>query len=152
MSNKTKGFTLIELLIIVGLFAVVVAMAIPQLQSTLSGERLITSRDNLAAELNMARTLSVSRNAIYEFRVDTAAGTYQIIDIEDTGNPPRGLKQLDPGISLGNVPTTPLRFFARGYCTGGSLVLVSIDGNSCTLAVNRSGNVQVGDVNAYETY
>jgi len=151
MSIGTKGFTLMELLIIVGLFAVVVAMAVPQLQSTLSGERLVTSIDNLAAELNMARTLSVSRNATYEIRIDTSAGTYQIIDTEDPGNPPRGMKQLDPGISLGNVPTTPIRFFSRGYSTGGSVVLVSVSGNSCSLTVNRSGHVQVGDIRSYET-
>ncbi|MFH1965198.1 MAG: prepilin-type N-terminal cleavage/methylation domain-containing protein, partial [Acidobacteriota bacterium] len=77
MYKGTKGFTLIELLIIVGLFAVVAAMAIPQIQATLDGERLVTSRDNLAAELDMARTLAVSRNATYEIQVDTAAGTYQ---------------------------------------------------------------------------
>ena len=151
MRNKVRGFTLIELLIVVGLFAIVVVMAIPQLQTTLAGDRLLTSRDNLAAELNLARTLAVSRNAIYEFRLDASAGTYQIIDIEDPGNPPRSQKQLDPGINLANVPISRIRFFARGHSTGGSIVLVSATGNVCALTVNQSGHVGVGDIRAYDT-
>lgn len=151
MRNNVRGVTLIELLIVVSLFAVVVVMAIPQLQSTLAGDRLLTSRDNLAAELEMARIMAVSRNATYEFRVDTSAGTYQIIDFEDPGNPPRSQKQLDPGVSFGNVPVSQIRFFARGHSTGGSLVLVSATGNLCALTVNQSGHVGVGDIRAYET-
>lgn len=151
MRNATKGFTLIELLIIVGLFAVVAAMAIPQMQATLDGERLLTSRDNLAAELDLARTLAVSRNATYEIQVNARTGTYQILDTEDPNNPPRSQKQLEPGINLGNVSAAPIRFFARGYSSGGSLVLVSAGGNACTIAVSRSGQVQAGDIRAYET-
>ena len=151
MRNYTKGFTLIELLIIVGLFAVVAAMAIPQIQSSLDGERLLTSRDNLAAELELARTLAVSRNATYEIQVDARTGTYQIVDTEDRNNPPRSQKQLEPGINLGNVPAAPIRFFARGYSTGGAVVLVSAVGRACTLTVSRSGHVQAGDIRAYET-
>lgn len=152
MFRGVKGFTLIELLIVVGLLAVVATMAIPQLQSSLDGDRMLASRDNLAAELNLARTMAVSRNATYEIQFDSAARTYQIIDIEDPGNPPRSIKQLDPGIFLGNIPVSPLRFFARGYSTGGSVLLVSSVGNSCSLVVNRSGRVQLGDISAYERY
>lgn len=151
MDNGSKGFTLIELLIIAGLFAVVAAMAIPQIQATLDGERLVTSRDNLAAELDMARTLAVSRNATYEIQVDSAAGTYQIVDTEDPANPPRSPRQLDPGISLGNNPNPPIRFFARGYSTGGFIVLVSAGGNASTVTVSRSGRVQAGGIVAYGT-
>ena len=149
MYKVTKGFSLIELLIVVGLFAVVTAMAIPQIQATLDGERLVTSRDNLAAELDLARTMAVSRNVTYEIQLDTSAGTYQIVDTEDTNSPPRSLKQLEPGIILANNPNPPIRFFARGYSTGGSVVLVSARGNACTLTINRSGQVQAGDIMAY---
>ena len=145
MRNKVRGVSLIELLIVVSLFAVVVVMAIPQLQSTLAGDRLLTSRDNLAAELDMARIMAVSRNATYEFRLDTSAGTYH------PGNPPRSQKQLDPGISFGNVPVSRIRFFARGHSTGGSIVLVSATGNLCALTVNQSGHIGVGDIRAYGT-
>ena len=152
MRKDTKGFTLVELLIVVGLLAVVVTMAVPQLQSSLDGDRMLTSRDNLAAELNLARTMAVSRNATYEIRFDTSARTYQVIDTEDTANPPRSAKQLDPGVNFGNIPVSPLRFFARGYSTGGNVVLVSTAGTSCSLAVNRSGRVQIGDINSYGRY
>ena len=152
MSSYGKGFTLIEMLIIVGLFAVVVAMAIPQLQTTLASDQLLSSRDNLAAEMNLARTMAVSRSTTYEMGLDASAGTYQIIDPEDVNNPPRSLKMLDQGILMGNVSATPIRFFARGHSTGGSIILISTIGNACVLTVNRSGHVDVGDIRSYEEF
>jgi len=146
MRKGAKGFTLIELLVVVGLFAVVVAMAIPQLETSLAGDRLLTSRDNLAAELNVARTMAVSRNATYEIQFDTRRGTYQVMDVEDLENPPRGEKQLDQGVSLVTVPATPLRFFARGHSTGGTIDMVSTAGTICTLTVNRTGHIQIGSI------
>lgn len=153
MHKAVKGFSLFELLIIVGLFGVVVAMAVPQLQTGLAGDRMLTTRDNLAAELNLARTLAISRNATYEIQFDASENTYQIIDVADPLNPPRSAKQLDPGINLGNFSATPIRFFARGHSTGGNIVLVSTSGSTCALTINRSGHVQIGSIRAYnETY
>lgn len=151
MDMRGRGFTLIEMLIVVALFAVLVVMAVPQIQSALSGDRLLSSRDNLAAEIDLARGLAISRNATYEIQIDPQAGTYQVIDVEDPNNPPRGIKQLDPGIAVVNSSGAPIRFFARGYSTGGSIVLVSNMGNACTLTINRAGHVQAGDIVGYET-
>lgn len=150
MFEKNKGFSLIELLVIVAILAVVVAMAIPQVQTSMAGDRLLTSRDNLAAELNLARTLAISRNATYEIEFDSSAGTYQIIDVVDPENPPRAAKQLENGVALGNVPASPIRFFARGYSTGGNIVLVSSAGSACALTINRSGNVEIGSIRSNE--
>jgi Tfp pilus assembly protein FimT len=149
MNKNIKGFSLLEMLIVVALFMAAVAMAVPQIRTSLAGDRLVTSVDQMAAELNMARTLAVSRNATYEFQLDTAARTYQIVDPQDPGNPPRAVKQLGLGVVIAASPPTAIRFFARGHSSGGAIMLASESGTTCQVTVQPSGHVRVGRYGTY---
>ena len=150
MCKDNQGFTLFELLIVMAIFFAAAAVAVPQIQSSVSGERLLSSVDGLAAEINMARTMAVSRNTTYEMRFERGGDTFQIIDPEDPENPPRIAKSLGQNINFAAAPASNIRFFARGHSSGGNLVVASGTGSSCTVSILPSGHVQVGEFQAYE--
>jgi type II secretory pathway pseudopilin PulG len=150
MFKNKQGFSLFEMLIVLAFFFIAAAVAIPQIQSSVASDRLLVAADELAAEINLARTMAVSRNTTYEIQFTTGGNTFQVIDPEDPENPPRARKSLGPNVVIAAAPGANMRFFARGHCSGGSVMLISGAGSSCTLRILPTGHVQVGGFESYE--
>jgi prepilin-type N-terminal cleavage/methylation domain-containing protein len=144
----SRGFSLIELLIVIAAGTVVLAFAVPEMQRSLSASRLQTSATQLAAELNYARTISVSRNASFEVRFNSAERTFQILDTEDPANPPRVAKTLEPGITFASVAGGQVGFFPRGHAQAGVITLTNGFGQRINVVVRSSGMVEVQDFTA----
>jgi type II secretion system protein H len=72
------GFTLVEMMVLVGIFGLVVALAIPNVASYVRSNQLDTSVDRMAADLNLARTMSITNGRI--FRLTTTEGGYRLVD------------------------------------------------------------------------
>jgi type II secretion system protein H len=81
-----EGFTLIELLVVLAILAIAAAIVVPMASS--GGEmQLRAAAIMLAADLEYAKSMSISRGQRYQVVFDTNADTYRILD--EGGNPIR---------------------------------------------------------------
>lgn len=96
--QRSTGFTLVEAALCCLVLAILVGLAVPQLERSLSLFRLEAAADLVATELAAGRMLAVSRNWLYEMDCNTTNNTIQVIDPNNSNNHPR----LDRG-----APTNP---------------------------------------------
>jgi len=143
--NNDRGFTLVELMIVAAAAAVIIGVAVPQIQGSLRATRLESSANLIAYEIKMARTLAMTRNAVYEVTFDVQNRTIQVTDPADPENPPRTPKRLEPGIRFGYGPVTPIRFYPRGRADIASFQLVNDSGDVIYFFIEGSGKVHIGD-------
>lgn len=68
-SRASRGFTLIELLAVMAVIAIVIAFAVPAVNTTLKGSQLTQAGQLLGDQLSYARQLALSRNRTIEFRI-----------------------------------------------------------------------------------
>lgn len=74
-----RGLTLVELMVLIGILGLVTAMAIPQFASFTRSNQLATSADRLAADLQLARSLSIASGRVYRVMADLDG--YRIVDL-----------------------------------------------------------------------
>lgn len=142
-ARNSRGFSFVELMIVLALAAMVASFAVPSLQRSLASTRLQTSAVELAAELNFARTIALTRGAVFQLSVDSATGTYQVVDPADPDHPPRTAKRLESGIRFAATPSDPIEFRPRGFARGGTLRLADGFGNFVDVVVLSTGLVEV---------
>ncbi|MBI4454910.1 MAG: GspH/FimT family protein [Acidobacteria bacterium] len=140
--KRNLGFSALELVMALVVLAVLVAVALPTLGPMQRNYRVMTAASQVAGEIQTARLLAISRNASLQFSVDSATGSYRVIDPADTGNPPRTAKTLPDGVTFQTVPSQPLTFFARGNSQAG-IIRVGAETFSVQITVSTSGRVKV---------
>jgi len=64
----SPAFTMIELLVVMGVIAVILAMAVPAMQSMMTGNRLIQAADTLRNQLAFAQQEAIKDNEAIEVR------------------------------------------------------------------------------------
>jgi prepilin-type N-terminal cleavage/methylation domain-containing protein len=80
--SKQNGFTLIEIIIVIVIISIAALIAIPMLGS--AGDiQVRAAADMIAADLEYAKSMAVSRQKSYWVIFDTAAESYRLED--DTG-------------------------------------------------------------------
>ncbi|HUG44776.1 MAG TPA: GspH/FimT family pseudopilin [Acidobacteriota bacterium] len=146
-----RGYTFVELLLVLAAGAVIASVAVPQVQQSLSIYRLMSSASRLASELDYARTLAMSRNAVFQVAINPTTRTFQIVDEADLDHPPRSAHRLEAGIQFVNPPAQ-IRFFSRGHAQQGDVTLSDGWGSFITIEVSPSGLVRLGNVESNETY
>ncbi|GAB4140151.1 MAG: hypothetical protein Tsb009_09360 [Planctomycetaceae bacterium] len=80
------GFTLFELLIVISLLAILAAVAVPTFRAAETQSLESTAR-SIAADLRLARELSIQHNTNYTVTFNTAINAYEITHT-GTGTPP----------------------------------------------------------------
>ena len=75
------GFSLIEMMMVVLLIGLVAGIATPPMMRYLRSTQLQTQTDQLAADLQLARSLSIANGTVLQFSSTTAG--YQLIDTSD---------------------------------------------------------------------
>lgn len=99
--RNRRGFSLIELMVVIAIVGVIASISAPPIFRYLDSNRLQTDADRLAADLQYARTLSISQGSILRF-ASTPAG-YQLTN-PVTGDLIRE-KTFDHGMVLENNQT-----------------------------------------------
>jgi type II secretion system protein H len=91
MGRANTGFTLIELMIVLVIIGIAAAMAVPMISSGASFQ--IRSAANLvAADLEYAKSLAISRGRPYRVVFDAANESYRIEDSTNAAVAPPGRK------------------------------------------------------------
>lgn len=143
--QRPSGFTLIEAALCGLILAILVGLAVPQLERALSLYRLEASANLVASELTAGRALAVSRNWLYEIDCNTTNNTIQVIDPNDSNNHPRLAKSLNKGTSFDAIPAggSEIQFYAKGHARGGTIVVENTEGSSRSIVVSPSGKVEI---------
>ena len=156
-NSKNRGFTFLELMIVIAIFSIVAAIAIPNMLRWRTDANLRGSANNLRADLNMAKTMAVRENALvvvnffgnrYEIFVDNGAGLNSGNWTWDGDERKLVNRFLRTGVSIDLAGTTFLnsrtRFNTRGLPDQlGTVVLVSSGGDQNQISLNRMGRINL---------
>jgi prepilin-type N-terminal cleavage/methylation domain-containing protein len=161
LSNK-RGFSLPELMVIIGIIAIVGAIAVPMSISSISARRLSTSSLEMLALLEHARSSAIKRGEPVFVSIDPAQSSYRANVGSPTGDTVRTGK-LPAGITLQQPASDALpaafRFNSHGLpeaesspgawvLTRGKLQLS--DGGrhaNKTVSLNAGGNAKIERTN-----
>ena len=154
--RASGGFSFIELVVVIGLIGVISAISIPWFLTYVEAEKIRGAAREVAALLNQARQLAVTRNRSFSVDAQTApqnrmrfcsgaalpcpGGTVWV----DTATDANGWIQLDNNVRL--VLAQAVTFSALGAATpGGRLRVQQAQGTSCLdVVVSGSGRIQIG--------
>jgi len=79
LRNMHRGFTLVEIIIVVVIISIAAAIVVPMMSS--AGSLQIRSAGNMiAADLEYAKSMAISRAQRYSVEFDKTAETYRILD------------------------------------------------------------------------
>ncbi len=110
--RANRAFTLIELMIVVVIIGIAAAMAVPMVSSA-SSFQIRSAANVVAADLEYAKSMSISRGRSYSVVFNTTTKSYQIQDPNGTAVAPPGRKatvQFGEGTQLSNVAISDVSF------------------------------------------
>jgi prepilin-type N-terminal cleavage/methylation domain-containing protein len=88
-AHAVRGFSLVELLIVVALFTIVGAIAVPAITNMLAGMRVGAAARDVERELQTARQRAVAANRPMRVRFNCpASGQYRIVELIGTTDVP----------------------------------------------------------------
>jgi len=164
-SSRPRGFTLIEIIFVIGLWAVIAGIAVPQVLVAVDRQKAWAAARYLAARMAMARSYAVTRSAyvalrftrlgddvMFQMFVDGNRNGVRTLDIGSRVDAAIGvsvrLSELFPGVVIGistELGTDPVRigstnllsFTPLGTATPGTVYVRGRDG--LQLAVRVTG-------------
>jgi prepilin-type N-terminal cleavage/methylation domain-containing protein len=81
MKSSKSGFSLVELAVVVMIFLIVVAIAVPAVRRTTSAYQLDASGRNVATMLQRVRSAAVKNNTPYYAQYNSVAGPSEVIAV-----------------------------------------------------------------------
>lgn len=135
MRNR-KGFSLVEIIVMIGIFGLLSAIAIPAVNSYVRSNRLATTTDQMAADMQMVRSMSIANGRIYRLTATNVG--YTITD------PVSGdiIRDRNFHSSVGLTADATVNFFPWGMADAQIIVLTGDRGNR-TIQVLPTGTVEV---------
>ncbi|MHC4192712.1 MAG: GspH/FimT family pseudopilin [Planctomycetota bacterium] len=148
MRTKNSGFTIVEILIVVVILAIAAMMAVP-LASSAAGTQVRSAANMIAADLEYAKSMAISRGQNFSVAFDGASDTYRIEDQNGDVIPHpvkkgfdyvidfHGDSRLDK-VDISNVDfssTNRVAFDCLGSPDNGGVVTVQAGANTLTVAV-----------------
>ncbi len=87
LDTRAAGFTVMELVVVIGLMAIISAIAMPSFVSWLPSYRLSAGARQVAADLQLARMKAISRNTSYHLNFLTSSTYQPEYDNDNDGTP-----------------------------------------------------------------
>ena len=141
LTRNNAGFTLLELMATVGVFGILIAIAIPNLVSVLPRLRLSDAARQVATDLQHVRMKAIAQSIPYQISFSTATYVVQRCNgacIDDGGN-----MALPQGITV-TAPIAP-QFQPRGIVAAAATIKLSNGITDKWVCVKIVGRVNIQD-------
>ncbi len=140
-----RGFTLVELLVVLGIIALVIAVAAPIVSRGLPGAALKTATSDVANGLRRAQSAAIMSNSEVVFRVDVDDRRFTVGQEGEAQQLPA---ELTLSLVVGDSEAREsgiggIRFFPDGSSTGGQISL-AMDARRTNVSVDwLTGRIRV---------
>lgn len=130
------GLTLVEMLVTVTVLAILLAIVVPSIQTTLDRRRLIGAADNLLTDLRYAQSESVKRNEVFVMSLTQGtAWRYSILG-------PTGSNFASKTVTSSDYSGTSLTAGANAVTFDPKRATIALSGSSSTIAEITSARSQ----------
>lgn len=134
--HRPAGFTLVELCLLLVLFALLSALAVPSFSGVLARERARGTMNRLAAEIHLARALAARAGEPVRLRFEPEEGCARRYLIEaDDGAVLRSVEVGRDGVCLSSNVARPMHVNGRGMLSGSPRRLYAASGAAVDSAV-----------------
>jgi general secretion pathway protein H len=142
-----NGFTLIEVVVVLGVMALITAMALPMLTGAQSRENLQAAARTIAAALRSTRNLAMTDGHVEIFVIDTAHGLFRPAGSRTARRSPSDVQMLLTTTTDDRIDATTgsIRFFADGSATGGAVHLSNGKASLDVLVDWLTGYITIGN-------
>ena len=139
-TTNHKGFSLVELMVVISIFGVIVAFAVPAFNKYSASQQLNGGTETLAGAFKLARQRAMSTGSRELIHVNTGGGVdWHIHSYRTSGTVLVWGKKFPPGITTYTVAVSP-HFQPDGRSTtSGLIVLRDLSGRRDTVSVLNSG-------------
>ena len=156
MKGSDKGFTFLELMVVIAIFAILSAIAVPNMIGWRNNHKFIGAYQNIRADLRLAQGRALRERAAvsvvfsssqYEIFVDNGAGGGTEGDYNRNGSEQLvRLRSLPAGVTIDLAATTiagdRTQFGARGRCLAtGTVVVRNLSGQPKNISINPLGRI-----------
>ena len=144
--RKDSGFTLIELMVVIGIIAILSAIAIPSYFQWLPRHRVGTAARAVMSGMEFARSNAIKRNTVVRVDFDWANDSLTVVEVIDPGPPEvattlrtRGMP-VDVDLQFDTLPAS-VTFNGHGFSDESGQVVVV---NTKDATLRRSINLTLG--------
>jgi len=153
-----QGTSLIEIAVVLIIFSIVLAFALPVVANSIRSYNLRSAADHLAERMSAVRALAMAQNRTVAFAFNNGSGQYgfdfgvdNVPDTTDPDNPGSGgyyWGTLPDGVTAVFPDGNPIRvrFNSRGELPIGAVaqsIVLQSSGRSATVNVNLRGRISV---------
>jgi len=139
--RNDAGVTLMEIMIIVAIMAILAVVSVPNISRWISSQRLSSTAQQIASEMQIARAKAVSERQNINFTIVTGMGFYASYQYSPGGQ----LKHCTHSVTISGVSgDNPIVFNSRGMASNDTNVsLINEKGMTKAVSVNVAGRVEV---------
>lgn len=146
--QRAAGFTLVELVVLMVVIGIMVAIAVPNIGSTVDAYQVRTAAGELATDLRLVVQESVSQEMEHGIEFDTVGNRYTVHLIRDDGDEEIKSVEISNQVRLTGTAFTDNRlvFGRQGRPSeDGDIILTSEFGRVRMVSVDESGRVAKAD-------
>jgi prepilin-type N-terminal cleavage/methylation domain-containing protein len=156
--QKQAGFTAIEMMVVIGIFAVLLSIALPNFLGRMPARRLESAAGDIQAALQRARLAAIKENACVIIEFNTGSDNYRIFVDNGGSNPANACnKTQDAGestLKTGNFPAgvdlvsaapqSSIKFDSRGFPDNGTVLsLKNASSPTWTVTLTITGSSRI---------
>ncbi len=147
VSQKSqKGMLLLNLMVALGILALLITIALPNIRAYQPNLKLNATARNIATDLRYAQQLTVTEQEVHRVNFDLGSDSYEI---EKIGAATTTVKtvELDSEVNFQQITgLTDYRVvfnYYGGVSESGQIILININAKTATINVKPSGYIQL---------